>query len=84
MLTSGNTVGPASLYSSAGAATATVNFRQAGGVDGYLGVRFTNTTVTPSIVTYGYVHLQTTGATGHPATVLGYAYNRAGLTITIP
>jgi len=84
VLTSGNTVGPASLYSSAGAATATVNFRQAGGVDGYLGVRFTNTTVTPSIVTYGYVHLQTTGATGHPATVLGYAYNRAGLTITIP
>ena len=81
LLTSGDTVGPSSLYSSSGAATATANFR---GVTGYLGIRFTNTTVTPNIVTYGYVHLQTTGATGHPATVLGYAYNRAGLPITIP
>ena len=81
VLTSGNSVGPTSQFSTV---SATTNFRQAGGVDGYLGVRFTNTTVTPNIVTYGYVHLQTTGTTGHPATVLGYAYNRAGMPITIP
>ena len=72
------------MFSSAGTVAATANFRLVGNVDGYLGIRFTNTTVTPNIVTYGYVHLQTTGTTGHPATVLGYAYNRAGLPITIP
>lgn len=84
VLASGASVGPSSVFSSAGTTAATINFRQAGGVDGYLGIRFTNTTVTPNIVTYGYVHLQTTGTTGHPATVLGYAYNRAGMPITIP
>ena len=84
VLASGSVVGPASTFSTSGAATATINFRQAGGVDGYLGIRFTNTSVTPNIVTYGYVHLQTTGTTGHPATVVDYAYNRIGQPITIP
>ena len=84
VLASGATIDSSSVFSSAGTVAATANFRLVGNVDGYLGIRFTNTTVTPNIVTYGYVHLQTTGTTGHPATVLGYAYNRAGLPITIP
>ncbi len=85
VLASGDTINASSLFSTAGTTAAAANFRNAAGVDGYLGFRFTNTTVTPNIVTYGYVHLQTAaGTTGHPATVLGYAYNRAGLPITIP
>ncbi|HVJ62793.1 MAG TPA: hypothetical protein VM555_08780, partial [Tahibacter sp.] len=84
VLASGATVGPASIFNTSGAAAAAANWRVAANVNGYLGIRFTNNTVTPAVVTYGYVHMTTTGTTGHPATVIEYAYNRAGGAITIP
>jgi hypothetical protein len=84
VLASGATVGPASVFSNVTTAAGTANWRVAGNVNGYLGIRFTNNTVSPPIVTYGYVHMTTTGTTGHPATVVDYSYNRAGGAITIP
>ncbi|MDC8015046.1 S8 family serine peptidase [Tahibacter soli] len=84
VLASGATVGPASVFSNATTAAAAANWRVAAGVNGYLGIRFLNTTVTPNVTTYGYVHMTTSGTTGHPATVVEYAYNRAGGAITIP
>lgn len=82
VLQSGATIGPASNFITTPQAVPTINWRQAGGVDGYLGFRFTNTDT--GEVNYGYVHLTTVGTEGFPATVLGYAYNRAGDPITIP
>lgn len=79
VLTPGTVVGPASTWATSGT---TVNWRQAGNVDGYLGFRFTNTET--SQVNYGYARIQTTGTTGNPATIVSYAYNRLGNPITIP
>jgi len=76
----GDVIGPASTFISAGFPAGTVNWRQADNVDGYLGFRFDNGGTT----NYGYVRLTTTGTTGHPATIVSYAYNSAGGAITIP
>ncbi|TVQ41062.1 MAG: DUF4394 domain-containing protein, partial [Wenzhouxiangella sp.] len=80
VLGAGDTIGPASTFISVGFSTATVNWRQADNVDGYLGFRFDNA----GTVNYGYVRLTTTGTTGFPATIVSYAYNQAGGPITIP
>lgn len=80
VLGEGDTIGPASTFISAGFPTATPNWRQADDVDGYLGFRFNN----GGTVNYGYVRLTTTGITGHPATIVSYAYNQVGGPITIP
>jgi hypothetical protein len=77
-----DTVGPASTFISEGFPTGTVNWRQAGNVDGYLGFRFINPNTTA--INYGYVHIATTGTTGHPATVVGWAFDQTGAAITIP
>src|SRR5690606_37856260 len=85
VLAPGVTVGPDSdflLGSTASWMTMAANWRQAGDVDGYLGFRFLNTET--GEVNFGYAHLRTTGTTGYPATVVGYAYNKAGDAITIP
>lgn len=82
VLQSGATIGPASNFITNPQGAPTINWRQAGGVDGYLGFRFTNTDT--GEVNYGYVHMTTTGTSGFPATILGYAYNNAGDAIVIP
>ncbi|MEJ0088526.1 MAG: PEP-CTERM sorting domain-containing protein [Limisphaerales bacterium] len=49
------------------------------GTDAYLGVRFVNSSTLA--VNYGWVHLTTTGTTGFPATIVGYAYENTGASI---
>lgn len=82
VLQSGATIGPASTFITAPQGAPTINWRQAGGVDGYLGFRFTNTGT--GQINYGYVRMTTTGTEGFPATLLEYAYNQVGDPITIP
>lgn len=84
VLGSGDVVGPASTWS-------TVNnpgpAAWAAGATGYLGFRFNCSSLPtpPSTgICYGYVRLQTTGPKGYPATLLNYAYDRAGNAIVIP
>lgn len=81
VLATGSVVGPAATYSLAanGANNETAAFKA--GVNGYLGVRFLNEAT--SLTTYGYVHLQTTGALGFPATILDYSYETSGAAITV-
>jgi plastocyanin len=63
-------------------ATHTAAWRTEAGVDGFLGFRFVNPDTAQ--VNYGYVRLVTTGATGLPATIVGWAYDADGGPITIP
>lgn len=61
------------------------NWRVAGGVDAYLGFRFLNTTT--GAINYGYVRINNTsavGATGYPATIVSYTFDKSGASITIP
>lgn len=82
VLSAGATIGPASTYSQSanGANNETSAFRA--GVNGYLGISFRNETT--GVTNYGYIHLQTTAATGYPATILDWAYENSGAAITIP
>jgi len=79
VLTNGAVIGPASTWSRTnGAMTA---FRA--GVDGYFGFRF-DCSALGGTTCYGYAHLRTTAATGFPATLVDYCYDRTGAAITIP
>lgn len=49
---------------------------RAGETGGYLGIRFLNEST--GATDYGWVQLTTTGATGYPATITGYAYENTG------
>lgn len=82
VLGSGDEIGPGSNFLISAAAAAAANWRQSANVDGYIGFRFLNTDTGQT--NYGYARLMTTGATGHPATIVSYAYNSAGNPITIP
>jgi List-Bact-rpt repeat protein len=85
-LASGDSVGPQRTFafpvSTAGAGA----WRSTDGADAYLGFRFLNTNT--GRVNYGYAHLVTGAsgdpASGFPATIVGYAYNRRGDPIVIP
>lgn len=83
VLASGATIGPDSTFARTnGAMTA-----WRAGADAYLGFRFDCSalpTAPPNDTCYGYLHLETTAPTGFPATIRGWAYNRAGNPITIP
>lgn len=50
------------------------------GANAYLGIKITNSVT--SAINYGWVHLMTTGTTGFPATIVDYAYDNAGGSIT--
>lgn len=77
----GSVISAASIFSQAanGANSETAAFQA--GVNGYLGVRFLNEAT--GATDYGYVHFQTTGTTGFPATILDYSYENTGAAITI-
>lgn len=82
VLQPGDTVGPASTFGASAQSAATLAWRQAGGVDGYLGFRFINPTTQQ--LNYGYARLTTTGTTGYPAILRSIAYDSTGAAITIP
>lgn len=78
VLQPGDTIGPASPISAA--STKLVNWN--GNVDGYLGFAFENEAT--GKLNYGYVRVVSSGATGLPAQVIEFGYNKAGNAITIP
>lgn len=82
VLGAGDVIGATSTFMTSLQAPAAAAWREEAGVDGFLGFRFLNTDT--SEVNYGYVHLVTTGATGQPATIVGWAYASDGGPITIP
>lgn len=84
VLGSGAVVGPASVWSTTNNPGPPA---WAAGANGYLGFRFNCASIPDPPVTgicYGYVHLSTTAPAGFPATILDYAWNKAGNPITIP
>jgi hypothetical protein len=82
VLEPGDTIGPGSSFIAGVGTSPTVNWRQADGVDGYLGFRFNNP-AQGGALNYGYARLTTTGTSGYPVTVVSWAYNQAGDPITI-
>lgn len=83
VLGSGAEVGPGSTFSRTNGAM--TDWRA--GANGYLGFRFDCSSLPTAPVDgicYGYMRMQTTAGTGYPATVVEYAYNRAGNPITVP
>lgn len=85
VLASGAVVGPASVFSRTSGGMS--DWRS--GATGYLGFRFDCSALPapPANNTcYGWAELQTTAGSsgGYPATIVRYAYNRAGNPITIP
>jgi hypothetical protein len=79
-LTPGATIGPASTFATTGiASTAGTAFRNTG--TEYVGVRFNNEAT--GLLNYGYMELQTSAATGFPATIKRYVYENTGLPIII-
>jgi hypothetical protein len=82
VLAAATVVGPASVWSRTnGAMTA-----WRAGASGALGFRFdcSSIGVSPTGVCYGYSRMTTTSATGYPATLVDYAFDRTGAAIAIP
>jgi subtilisin family serine protease len=78
VLQPGDSVGPASTFSSgSGAMTNWI-----GGTDGYIGVAFQNENT--GVLNYGYIHMTTSSPDGFPAHVVEYGYDNSGAAITIP
>ena len=74
----GTPISSANTYLNTTSATATAAWQAGSSL--YLGVRLTNSMT--SAVNYGWVHLNTTGTTGFPATIVDYAYEDSGASIT--
>ena len=64
----------ANTYLNTTATAATAAWRA--GANGYLGIRFVNSAT--SATNFGWVHFNTTGSTGFPATIVDYAYENSG------
>ena len=71
------TVGPANMYLASTASAATAGWRS--GANAYLGVRLLNSQTMQT--NYGWVHFNTTGSTGFPATIVEYAFENMGNSI---
>jgi hypothetical protein len=82
VLGTGDVIGSSSIFSAAATAAYAASWRNAAGVDGYLGFKFKNRLT--GQINYGYAHLQTTGTTGFPVTIVDYCYDQAGASVTIP
>jgi hypothetical protein len=83
---SGDTIGSSNTFSTGTGGSVAMAAGWLAGTDGYLGVKFNcngRLTFPVSGVCYGYVHLQTTGTTGFPATILDTAFDGDGNAITI-
>lgn len=83
VLASGAEIGPGSTFSTTNGAM--TDWRA--GATGYIGFRFDCSslpTAPPDDSCYGYLHFESTGPDGYPATILDYAYNQAGEAIEIP
>ncbi len=83
VLASGAVVGPASVFSRTSGGMS--DWRN--GTTGYLGFRFNCSALPeppPGNVCYGWMELETTAGGGYPATIVRYAYNRAGNSIAVP
>ena len=78
VLASGTPITSGNTYIALTAAAAAAGW--SAGADAYLGVRITNSVT--SQINFGWVHLITTGTTGFPATIVDYAYDNAGGSIT--
>ncbi len=81
----GTEIGPATTFIDTLGSAPTSAWRVAGGVDGYLGFRFLNTTT--STINYGYVRINNVGAvgtSGMPATIVSYTFDNSGAPITVP
>src|SRR5207237_10013661 len=63
-------VGPANTYISSTNVAATVGWQA--GADAYLGIRLVNSQTLAT--NFGWVHFNTTGTTGFPATIVEYAF----------
>jgi subtilisin family serine protease len=80
ILGSGDSIGPASTFTTAGGVADTSNWQA--GVDGFLGFKFDCAAV--GGVCFGYARLTTTSPVGFPATIVEYWYDQSGVAITIP
>lgn len=80
VLAEGDTVGPASTFSRAGALGVTAVWQA--GVTGFLGTRFRHEGNGGAVV-YGWVRLATRGPLGFPATILDWCYDDGGTAIVI-
>ena len=80
VLAEGDTVGPASTFSRAGAGGVTTAWQA--GVTGFLGTRFRDEAA-GNAVHYGWVRLATTAPLGFPATIRDWCYDDAGEAIVI-
>ena len=74
----GTPITSANTYLNTTSATATAAWQAGSSL--YLGVRLTNSVT--SATNFGWVHLNTTGTTGFPATIVDYAYENSGGSIT--
>jgi hypothetical protein len=74
----GTPISSANTYLNVTSTTATASWRA--GSNLYLGVRLVNSVT--SATNFGWVHLNTTGTTGFPATIVEYAYENSGASIT--
>ena len=70
-------VGPANTYIASTNAAATVGWQA--GADAYLGIRLVNSQTLAT--NFGWVHFNTTGTTGFPATIVEYAFENTGNSI---
>jgi PEP-CTERM motif len=78
-LAPGSLVSAGSVFTAVTASTATTAF-QGTGIE-TLGFRFFNETT--SAINYGYVQLSSTATSGFPLTIVRYAYDNAGVPITV-
>ena len=75
VMAAGGVIGPSSTFSTG----ATNTLWRAGSTGQYFGLRFYNESTTA--INYGWIQFDTTGATGHPATIRGYCYENTGAEI---
>ena len=79
-LSAGATIGPAQTFSTAtGTATSMANWR-ATQTNKYIGLKFVNEGA-GNITNYGWIQMDTTGATGFPASIKGFCYQTDGTQI---
>jgi hypothetical protein len=76
-LAAGTPISSANTFLNTTSSTATALWRA--GSNLYLGVRLTNSMT--NATNFGWVHLNTTGTTGFPATIVDYAYEDSGASI---